>query len=79
MKILYCLGLVAIVACGGGGGTSAPDAGTPDAGTTQVGLVDLVTDAVHHHTDDTSVPVSIDATQVVDTEDPAAFNSLLGL
>jgi len=78
MKILYCLGLAAMVACGGGGGAPTPDAGTPDAGPTQVGVVDFVTDLVAHHTDETGAPARVVDTPIVDTQDPAAFNSLLG-
>jgi hypothetical protein len=79
MKILMCLGFVAMLGCGGSDATPTPDAGTPDAGSTQVGVVDFVTDLVHNHTDETSSPVSIDDLELVDTDDPAAFDYLLGI
>jgi hypothetical protein len=82
MKILRVLGLLLAVGCGDGGGTtSMPDAAPtpmPDAPPAQVGIVDYVTDLVSHHTDETSAPASVDG-QIGDTDDPAAFDSLLGL
>lgn len=69
------------------GGTGLPDAATaldgatPDAtvpdggGVVSVTLVNYVNDLLNNHTDDVSLPDDVASKTIVDTEDPAAFNS----
>jgi hypothetical protein len=68
-------------------GTVTPDAGTvtPDGGSTMpdgraaTTLVDFVTGLVKNSTTGSAVPETVDDKPLTDTNDPAAFNTLLGL
>jgi hypothetical protein len=84
MRILRALTLVlvaAFAACGDDDDDmTMVDAGTQvDAGPQQTSLVDFVTGLVQGQTNETSEPVPVDDQTYTDTEDPAAFDDLLGI
>jgi hypothetical protein len=57
--------------------TPTPDAGAPDSGPAAIKLFDWVNDLVANHTNATSASDTVDDKNIIDTSDPAAFDSLL--
>jgi hypothetical protein len=61
----------------GGGGTPDGGTATPDGGTAAIKLTDWVHDLVTNHTNAVSAPDTVEDKNIIDTTDPAAFDSFL--
>jgi hypothetical protein len=64
------------------GGTVTPEGGTPgmpDGGLAATTLVDFVTGLIENDTTATATPRAVEPEKLTGTDDPAAFNGLLGL
>ena len=65
-------------AAGGESGTAGAGGGADGAGgAAGITLVDWVTDLTANHTDEVSLPDTVEDKVIIDTSDPAAFDSLL--
>ncbi len=72
-------GAEAGTASGGSGGATSLAAAAPDAsGPAPVGLVTWVSDLALTYTNETAAPDTVDDQNIVDTQDPTAFDTLLG-
>jgi len=59
-------------------GSAKPDSGTsPDGTTAAIRLFDWVDDLVTHHTNATSLADTVDDKNILDTDNPGEFDSIL--
>jgi hypothetical protein len=59
------------------GSTTTPDGGSPSDGPVTLNLVEWVTDLIENRSRPEAVPEPLEEKIIVDTSDPAAFDSLL--